>query len=208
LVPEARVAAVNAYSGLSLTEAPMLLMEFHGSDAGVAEQAETFGALAADNGSKGFDWTTEPEARTKLWQARHDAYWAAVRMHPGKQGYSTDVCVPVSRLAEAVAAAGEEAEARGLAAPILGHVGDGNFHVLLFADPADRAATDAVDAYAAWLADLAISMDGTCTGEHGIGQGKIAALGRELGPALPYMAAVKRALDPLNIMNPGKVLPG
>jgi len=206
LLDAACVAAVNAYSDLTLPAAPLLLLEFHGSEAGVAEQAETFRTLADDNGAMGFDWTTKPEDRTKLWQARHDAYWAAVRMHPGKQGYSTDVCVPVSRLAEAVSAAAAEAESRGLAAPILGHVGDGNFHVLLFADPADGAATEAVDAYAAWLADLAISMDGTCTGEHGIGQGKIGALARELGPALPYMAAVKRALDPLNIMNPGKVL--
>ncbi|MEM6440672.1 MAG: FAD-linked oxidase C-terminal domain-containing protein [Pseudomonadota bacterium] len=202
----ASVRAVNAYSSLSLPEAPMLLLEFHGSDASVKEQAETVGALAADHGSSGFDWTTEPEARSKLWQARHDAYWAAVRAHPGKQGYSTDVCVPVSRLAEAVDAAADEAASRGLAAPILGHVGDGNFHVLLFADPENPSETSAVDAYAAWLVDLALSMDGTCTGEHGIGQGKMGALERELGPALPYMVAVKRALDPQGIMNPGKVV--
>mgnify|MGYP006284162091 CR=1 FL=1 len=202
------VRAVNAHSALDLPEAPLLLLEFHGSEAGVAEQAESFRALAEDHGASGFDWTTKPEDRTRLWQARHDAYWAAERRHPGKRGYSTDVCVPVSRLAEAVETAAAEAAARGLDAPILGHVGDGNFHVLLFADPARRAETDAVDAYAAWLADLAISMDGTCTGEHGIGQGKIGALAKELGPALPYMAAVKRALDPLGIMNPGKVLAG
>ncbi|MEO0678895.1 MAG: FAD-linked oxidase C-terminal domain-containing protein [Pseudomonadota bacterium] len=206
LLDAASVRAVNDYSNLTLPEHPLLLLEFHGSDASVAEQAESFGALAADHGSQGFEWTTQAEDRTRLWQARHDAYWAALRQHPGKAGYSTDVCVPVSRLAEAIDAATEEAAARGLDAPILGHVGDSNFHVLLFADAADPAQTGAVDAYAGWLSDLALSMDGTCTGEHGIGQGKVGALARELGPALPYMAAVKQALDPLNIMNPGKVL--
>ena len=200
------VKAVNAHSGLSLPETPLLLLEFHGSAAGVAEQAESFGAIAAEHGGGGFAWTASTEERSKLWQARHDAYWACLGLRPGASGHSTDVCVPISRLAEAVTAAQEKAEAMGLLAPIVGHAGDGNFHVLLLIDGDNADERSKAQAYVGWLNDLAISMEGTCTGEHGIGQGKRPYLKKELGPALDVMAAVKAALDPQDIMNPGKIL--
>ena len=206
LLDAVQVAACNAYSELSLPEAPLLLLEFHGSDAGVAEQAEAFGDLAAEAGGTGFRWTASTEERTALWQARHDAYWAACALRPGAKGLSTDVCVPISRLGEAVEAARARAEGIGMPATVLGHVGDGNFHVLLLVDVTDAAERAAADAYIEWLADLALSLDGTCTGEHGIGQGKRALLRREMGGAVDVMAAVKAALDPLGIMNPGKVI--
>ena len=206
LLDAVQVAACNAYSELSLPEAPLLLLEFHGSDAGVAEQAEAFGDLAAEAGGTGFGWTASTEERTALWQARHDAYWAACALRPGAKGLSTDVCVPISRLGEAVEAARARAEGIGMPATVLGHVGDGNFHVLLLVDVTDAAERAAADAYIEWLAELALSLDGTCTGEHGIGQGKRALLRREMGGAVDVMAAVKAALDPLGIMNPGKVI--
>jgi D-lactate dehydrogenase (cytochrome) len=200
------VKAVNAYSKLSLPETPLLLLEFHGSAAGVAEQAETFGEIAADAGGTGFAWTTSPEERTRLWQARHDAYWAMLALRPGAKALATDVCVPISRLAESVEAARMKADELGLLAPILGHVGDGNFHVTPLIDLANPREVAAVEAYLPWLAELAISMDGTCTGEHGIGQGKRVYLRKELGEAVDVMASIKTALDPLGIMNPGKIL--
>jgi len=183
-----------------------LLLEFHGTEAGVAEQAEAFGALAADHGGGGFRWTTVAEERTRLWQARHDAYWACIALRPGARGLSTDVCVPISRLADCVAAASHRAAADGLVAPIVGHAGDGNFHVLLLVDPQDAAERAKAEAYVGWLNDLAIGMEGTCTGEHGIGQGKRAYLRRELGAAVDVMAAIKAALDPAGLMNPGKII--
>lgn len=202
------VKAVNAYSKLSLPETPLLLLEFHGSDAGVAEQAESFRAVAQEFGSTGFAWTTDAESRNALWQARHDAYWASCALRPGAKGISTDVCVPVSRLADCVTQAQARAEADGFITPVVGHVGDGNFHMLLLVDvdsPDERAKADA---FLGWLNEMAISMDGTCTGEHGIGQGKAKYLERELGPgALTMMQAIKSGIDPLNIMNPGKILP-
>jgi D-lactate dehydrogenase (cytochrome) len=200
------VKAVNAYSKLSLPEAPLLLLEFHGSAAGVAEQAETFGQIADDCGGTGFSWTTSPEERTRLWQARHDAYWATVALRPGARALATDVCVPISRLAECVEAARARAEALGLIAPILGHVGDGNFHVTPLVDVSDADEIARTEGFVGWLADLAISMDGTCTGEHGIGQGKRAYLRRELGEAVDVMVAIKSALDPQGILNPGKIV--
>ena len=206
LLDAVQVGACNAYSKLSLPETPLLLLEFHGSDAGVAEQAARFGEIAADTGGAGFRWTTSTEERTALWQARHDAYWAACALRPGARGLSTDVCVPISRLGEAVEAAQARAAGIGLPATVLGHVGDGNFHVLLLVDVDDAAERTAADGYIDWLADLALSLDGTCTGEHGIGQGKRALLRREMGEAVDVMAAIKAALDPLGIMNPGKVV--
>ena len=200
------VKAVNAYSKLSLPETPLLLLEFHGSTAGVAEQAETFGEIAADAGGTGFAWTASPEERTRLWQARHDAYWAMLALRPGAKAIATDVCVPISRLAECVEAARARADALGLLAPILGHVGDGNFHVTLLIDLSDADEVARTETYLSWLAELAISMDGTCTGEHGIGQGKRVYLRRELGEAVDVMASIKAALDPQGILNPGKVL--
>jgi D-lactate dehydrogenase (cytochrome) len=200
------VRSVNAYSKTDLPESPLLLLEFHGSETGVAEQAEAFGTIAGEFGAEAFSWTANTEERNALWQARHDAYWAALQLKPGFAGLSTDVCVPISRLAECVGAAQARATADGFVAPIVGHVGDGNFHVLLLVDRDDPRELAKADAYIGWLNDLAISMEGTCTGEHGIGQGKIAYLPKELGGATDVMAAIKKAIDPQNIMNPGKIV--
>ena len=205
LLDALQVRAVNAYADLALPETPLLLLEFHGSEAAVAEQAETTRELAEGNGGTGFAAAGDPEERARLWRARHDAYWAALALRPGAKGISTDACVPMGRLAEAVGAAAERAEADGLVAPIVGHAGDGNFHVLLLVDPEDAAERARAEAYIGWLADLAIGMDGTCTGEHGIGQGKAAYLAREHGGGLDVMRAIKRAIDPGDIMNPGKL---
>ena len=150
--------------------------------------------------------TTSTEERSRLWQARHDMYWASMGLRPGARGLSTDVCVPISRLAECVGATQARAAEMGLLAPIVGHVGDGNFHTLLLIDMENASEIAEADEFVGWLNDLAISMDGTCTGEHGIGQGKRPYLARELGPATKVMAAIKAALDPDNIMNPGKIL--
>ena len=200
------VQAVNAHAGLGLPETPLLLLEFHGSEAGVAEQSATFGEIAADCGGSGFDWTTNPEDRTRLWKARHEFYWAALHMRPGATGFATDVCVPISRLAEAVARSNEMVAELGLTGMIVGHVGDGNFHTTLLVDMEDADELARAEQFVGRLNDVAISMEGTCTGEHGIGQGKRPYLARELGPALGAMRAIKAALDPLGIMNPGKIL--
>jgi D-lactate dehydrogenase (cytochrome) len=201
------VQAVNAYSKLSLPEAPLLLLEFHGSESSVAEQAELFGGIAEEFGGTGFEWTSSAEERNKLWQARHDAYWAGCALRPGAKGISTDVCVPISRLAECVSAAQARLEELGFIAPIVGHVGDGNFHCLPLVDVENPEELAKADDFIGWLNDLAIEMGGTCTGEHGIGQGKRPYLVKELGGAVDMMAAIKRAIDPDNIMNPGKILP-
>jgi D-lactate dehydrogenase (cytochrome) len=201
------VKAANDYSKLTLPETPLLLLEFHGSDAGVVEQAETFGQIAEEFGGSDFASTTSTEERSKLWQARHDMYWASLQLRPGASGISTDVCVPISRLAECVTAAQDKAADLGLVAPTVGHVGDGNFHTLLLIDMESEGEVAKAEEFVSWLNDMAISMDGTCTGEHGIGQGKRPYLVKELGAATNYMAAIKRALDPDNIMNPGKILP-
>ena len=200
------VKAANAYSKLDLPEVPLLLLEFHGSEAGVVEQADMFSSIAEEFGGFDFEATSTAEERTKLWQARHDMYWAGLGLRPGAKGLSTDVCVPISRLAECVGAARDKAEELGLLAPMVGHVGDGNFHALLLIDMDSAEERQKADEYIGWLNDMAISMDGTCTGEHGIGQGKRPYLTKELGPATRYMAALKAALDPDNILNPGKII--
>lgn len=206
LLDALQVRAVNAYSKLSLPETPLLLLEFHGSEAGVAEQARAFGEIAGEMGGSGFTFTTREEDRNRLWQARHDAYWAGLQLRPGARGLSTDVCVPVSRLADCVSAAQDRLSAMGMLAPIVGHVGDGNFHCLLLVDTENPAEVAQAEDFIGWLNELAISMDGTCTGEHGIGQGKAGYLERELGQgALGMMQAIKRAVDPFNILNPGKM---
>ena len=201
------VRAINNYSKLGLPEEPLLLLEFHGSDAGVAEQTEMFQAIAEEVGGTGYEAAASTEDRNRLWKARHDAYWAIQTLRPGTQALATDVCVPISRLAECVTASQAKLEELGLLGPIAGHVGDGNFHNALLVDMNDPDERAKADAFTGWLADLAISMDGTCTGEHGIGQGKMPYLQRELGPAAQYMGMVKKALDPDNIMNPGKIVP-
>ncbi len=200
------VKAANAYSKLDLPEVPLLLLEFHGSEAGVVEQADMFGSIAEEFGGFDFEATSTAEERNKLWQARHDMYWAGLGLRPGAKGLSTDVCVPISRLAECVGKARDKAEEMGLMAPMVGHVGDGNFHALLLIDMESAEEREKADAYIGWLNDMAISMDGTCTGEHGIGQGKRPYLAKELGATTRYMAAVKAALDPDNILNPGKII--
>ena len=202
------VKAVNGYSKLSLPETPLLLLEFHGSEAGMAEQAEAFGMLAEEYGGTGYAATSTTEERNKLWQARHDAYWAMLALRPGCKAVATDVCVPISKLAEAVTAAEAKAAELGLIAPVVGHAGDGNFHASLLLDMDDVDEVARAESFVSWLNDMAISMDGTCTGEHGIGQGKRPYLVKELGGAVDVMGAIKRALDPDNIMNPGKILPG
>ena len=184
LLDQLSVRAANAYSGLDLPETPLLLLEFHGSDAGAAEQAETFGDIADEFGGTGFAATATVEERNKLWQARHDMYWASLQLRPGARGISTDVCVPISRLAECVTAAQDKAAELGLLAPVVGHVGDGNFHTLLLIDMDSPDEVAKAEDFVGWLNDLAISMEGTCTGEHGIGQGKKPYLTRELGPAV------------------------
>jgi D-lactate dehydrogenase (cytochrome) len=209
LLDELQVKATNLYSKLALPEVPMLFVEFHGSPAGVAEQAERFGEISRDLDGGPFEWATKPEDRTRLWQARHDAYWAGRGLRPGAQAVATDVCVPISQLAECVTATQRDIAQCGLVAPILGHVGDGNFHLTLLVDMADAAEVKAAKALCERLVERALAMDGTCTGEHGVGQGKMKYLVGELGrPALAAMAAIKQALDPHDIMNPGKIVAG
>lgn len=207
LLDELQVQACNRRSKLNLPERPLLLLEFHGGEAGVAEQARQFGEIARDCGGGDFDWATRPEDRNRLWQARHDVYWATMELRPGAKGIATDVCVPISRLAECVDETKRDLDASGLIGPIVGHVGDGNFHVqplVMMDDPDEVARTEA---FLQRLAERAIRMDGTCTGEHGVGQGKMKYLEAELGPeALALMRAIKRAVDPDGIMNPGKLL--
>ena len=214
-IPVARIELVNQlmmrgminYSKLDYPESPCLFLEFHGSEAGVKEQAEMFGEIADEYGGGPFMWTTNAEERAKLWKARHDAYWASMSLRPGAQGISTDVCVPISGLAECIAATEIDIAENGLIGPIVGHVGDGNFHVALLLDAKDPKEVEAAEAFIARLNMRAIAMDGTCTGEHGIGQGKMAFLERELGAGVDVMRTIKHALDPDNIMNPGKIIP-
>jgi D-lactate dehydrogenase (cytochrome) len=207
LLDEVQVRASNAYSKLMLRETPTLFLEFHGTEASVAEQAERFGEIAAEFGGGPSEWTTRPEERTRLWQARHDAYWSMVALRPGAKGFSTDVCVPISRLAECVVETRRDIDELGLIAPIVGHVGDGNFHVGPMIDMDNPAEIAAVEKFLERLVERALAMEGTCTGEHGVGQGKMKYLETEHGlPALDAMRAIKQALDPLNLMNPGKIL--
>lgn len=207
LLDALQVKACNAYSKLSLPETPMLFVEFHGSEAGVAEQSQRFGEIAQDLGGGPFEWATRPEDRSRLWQARHDAYWAGRALRPGAAAIATDVCVPISRLAECVVETQRDIAASRLIAPILGHVGDGNFHLTLLVDIADAEEVARAKALNERLVARALAMDGTSTGEHGVGQGKMGYLAAEHGEAaLDVMRAVKHALDPHNIMNPGKVV--
>ena len=205
LLDAVQVRACNHYSGLELPEETLLLLEFHGTKHGVVEQSEMFGEIATDYTPHEFKWTTDQEERTKLWKARHDAFWAAMALVPGGIAMSTDVCVPISRLAECVDDTRRDIEETGIIAPIVGHVGDGNFHTLPIALPEDVDAWTRIQAFAERLSERAIAMDGTCTGEHGIGQGKMKYLRKEMGPAVDMMLAVKKALDPNDILNPGKL---
>ena len=201
------IRGVNRHSQLDLPEAPMLLMEFHGSPTGVQEQAETVQQLALEHGGTAFQWATTPEERTRLWTARHQAYFAALQMRPGCRCQSTDTCVPISRLAESIDESIAEAEASGIPYWIVGHVGDGNFHLSYLFDPNDAREVAEVERLNVAMVRRALRLDGTCTGEHGIGLHKMGYLVDEASPAaLETMKAIKRTLDPRNIMNPGKVI--
>jgi D-lactate dehydrogenase (cytochrome) len=213
-IPVARIELVNQlqmkamidYSRLDYPESPCLFLEFHGSDASVAEQSELFGEIAAEHGGGPFRWTSVAEERAKLWKARHDAYWAALALRPGTRALATDVCVPISRLAECIAETEADIAEMELVAPIVGHVGDGNFHVLVLFDMGNPLEIARAEQFVSRLNMRAIAMEGTCTGEHGIGQGKMRYLEMEHGPGVEVMKAIKRALDPHNIMNPGKIV--
>jgi D-lactate dehydrogenase (cytochrome) len=200
------VRAVNRHDKLNLAEQPMLLMEFHGSPASVAEQAATVQAIAAEFDAKDFAWATTPEERNKLWTARHHAYLAALQTKPGCRCVTTDTCVPISRLADCVNQTVDEADAAGLPYFLVGHVGDGNFHMGYLIDPAIPAERELAEQLSHQLVTRALAMDGTCTGEHGIGLHKMDFLVTEAGSgAVAMMRALKQALDPKNIMNPGKI---
>lgn len=202
---EVQVAACNRYSKLDLPETPLLLVEFHGSDASVAEQATRFGEIATSYGGGAFQWATKAEDRTKLWEARHNALYATLALSPGKQGLITDVCVPISNLAEAVKGTKADLAKSSIIAPMLGHVGDGNFHLIMLVDPTNADEMAEAQAIHDRMVMRVLALDGTCTGEHGIGEGKIAFLEAEHGEGIAVMRAIKQALDPQNIFNPGKI---
>ncbi len=201
------IKAINAYSKTDYPELATLFLEFHGTSAGVAEQVQMFDEISQEFGATGFQWADKEEDRQKLWRARHDAYYAGLAVHPGYHGYVTDVCVPISRLADCIVETQADIAASGLFAPVLGHVGDGNFHATMFIDPDDEAMFTKALEVDKRMVQRALDMGGTCTGEHGIGLGKLKHMRNEHGDgAVEAMQAIKRALDPQNIMNPGKVV--
>jgi len=205
LLDALQVKACNAYSGLDFPETPLLLLEFHGSEQAVAMQSEQFAEIAAECGGSEFVWTANAEERNRLWKARHNAYWAGRALKPEYEGFSTDVCVPISRLADCVRETQADIAAEGILAPVVGHAGDGNFHLLVLFDKDKPGEIEKIEAFTARLAERAIAMGGTSTGEHGVGQGKKRVVGKELGSAIAMMRAIKQALDPDNIFNPGKI---
>jgi D-lactate dehydrogenase (cytochrome) len=201
------VAAVNRYSKTTLKEQPTLFLEFHGTASGVAEQAEAVQGIAREHGGHDFEWAVDPEARARLWDARHAAFLACLALRPGARAFVTDACVPISRLAECIAATVEDTRASRLPCPVLGHVGDGNFHCVILADPGDPAEMEEAERLNQRVMRRALALDGTCTGEHGVGLHKVALLGEEFGDAaVDLMRRLKAAWDPLNILNPGKVV--
>jgi D-lactate dehydrogenase (cytochrome) len=205
ILDDVQMRAVNRWSKLDYPELTTLFFEFHGSEASVAEQVATVSALAADNGGGEFAWSNLPEERSKLWKARHEAYYAAIGLRPGCVGWPTDVCVPIGRLADCIGETKRDLEGASIPAPILGHVGDGNFHVVFVIDPNRPEELAEAERLNGRLVERALAMDGTCTGEHGIGIGKQDWLVAELGDAVDMMRAVKRALDPKDLFNPGKI---
>jgi D-lactate dehydrogenase (cytochrome) len=206
LIDALQIRATNKYANLSLAEVPTLFLEFHGTTASTREQVSIFKELAAAEHGGPFEWAERPEDRSKLWQARHDAYWASLVLRPGARPLATDICVPVSRLAECVAETHADIAESGLIAPIVGHVGDGNFHVMPLIDPANADEIHKVELFNERLVERALKMGGTSTGEHGIGMGKMKFMEREHGAGVTLMIAIKRALDPYNILNPGKIV--
>ena len=208
IVCEKTIAAINAYKKTDYRVAPTVFFEFHGTAASVIEQAESVQAIAKENGGMDFQWATRPEDRNRLWDARHDAYFACLQLRPGSRAVSTDVCVPISRLAECVRETMEDAKNYFAPVPLLGHIGDGNFHLMLFVDPEKPEETEIAKAFNRRLVQRALAMEGTCTGEHGIGLGKQASLRAELGDdVIAIMRDIKRVFDPENLLNPGKVVP-
>ena len=205
LLDDVQIRACNMYSNLEMAEAPTLFVEFNGTEAGVQEQMALFKDIAADAGSNDFQSATDPSERQRLWQARHDVYWACFELRPGSKFVATDICVPISRLAESVSAIKADIEQTGLIAPIVGHVGDGNVHASIMVDPDSAEEISTMKAFIARLNSRAIAMGGTCSGEHGIGQGKHDALIEEHGSGVDLMQSLKQTLDPNGIMNPGKI---
>ena len=207
LVDQASIKALNAYEGMDLRLADHLFFEFHGTDAGVKEQANLVAAIVEENNGSDFEWATQQEDRNRLWKARHNWYYALLQSRPGCRNIITDVCVPISQLAACIDRLNADVHAHGLRAPVIGHVGDGNFHANFLIDPDDEDEATRAAEVSGRMVDHAISVGGTCTGEHGVGHGKIKYLEREHGPAaVSLMRTIKKALDPDNIMNPGKVL--
>jgi len=199
--------ACNEYSGLSYPETPHLFLEFHGSETEVQSQTETVRDIAADNEGGEFQWAIQQEDRTKLWTARHRAYYADIALRPGCRSLTTDVCVPISALPELVTSTKADIDANGLVGPMVGHVGDGNFHTMLLFDPSDSAEFKKCKEVANRMARSAIALGGTCTGEHGVGQGKMILLEEQFGKdGIDVMKQIKAALDPQSLMNPGKVI--
>lgn len=198
--------AFNGYAGADMPEKPHLLLEFHGSDASVKEQAERAGEIIAEFGGSDFKWSTRTEDRNALWEMRHNAYYAALSLKPGATAVVTDICVPLSRLAEAVEQTAADIAASGLPGPILGHVGDGNFHAVLMIEPGNASEKATALALAKAMSERALRLGGTVTGEHGVGMGKLDYMEAEHGPAWGVMGDIKRALDPGNLMNPGKMI--
>lgn len=205
-VDRAAATVFNAQSGADWPALPHLMLEFHGSEQGVAEQSERFGEIATDFGAQGFRWAQQTEDRNALWAMRHNAYRSALQAHPGRTPVITDICVPISRLAEAVEETAAEIAASGIPGPIVGHVGDGNFHALLLPTTGDAAQWERAQQLAGNMAERALRLGGTVSGEHGIGMGKLKYMAREHGEAWAVMGAIKSALDPMGVMNPGKLL--
>jgi len=208
IVCEKTVGAINAYKKTDYRVAPTVFFEFHGSAASVVEQAETVQAIAKDNGGMDFQWATRAEDRTALWDARHNAYFACLQLKPGARAVSTDVCVPISRLAECVHETMEDVKNYIYPVPLLGHIGDGNFHLMLLVDPDKPEQTELAKQFNQRLVERALKMEGTCTGEHGIGMGKMGSMRMELGDdMMDLMRDIKHVFDPEGLMNPGKVVP-
>jgi D-lactate dehydrogenase (cytochrome) len=206
LLDAVTVGAVNRYSKLDYKVAPTLMFEFHGTERSVEEQVEQVRGFASERGGSEFRWVAGHEERNRLWQARHDAYFATLALRPGCEGWATDVCVPISKLPQCIAETERDLAQSGLMAPIVGHAGDGNFHLVFLLDPKNPDEFKRAERVNARMVERAIAMDGTCTGEHGVGCGKTEFLIAEHGEALSVMRTLKRALDPDNIMNPGKIL--
>jgi D-lactate dehydrogenase (cytochrome) len=199
--------AINSYNKTSYKEQPTLWLEFHGTEQGVVEQAELVQEIARENGGEGFEWSTKPEDRNRLWAARHQAYFAGLQLRAGSRAVSTDVCVPISRLTECIIETGKDIAKASMPIPLFGHVGDGNFHCMVLIDPEREQDLAEAKAFNERLVKRALDMEGTCTGEHGVGYGKREWLIEEHGEAVDLMRTIKRAIDPENLMNPGKLLP-